>query len=313
MAKALTMLGAAFGASAIGAPAAMKYLFRNGPTEANKVAHQPTAGVDPWAHLNNKQTTENFGHMSYAVADNLVSKAHDEASERAKFTMKSFNDAIKDFAENPYSSVAKAVAQDARIWATKYHPDAMVAILKEYQPVLEEKMKLMAKNTELSQKNALEEMKGRLASDVDMTNAAASAATAKAQAEWGKFYNGLYGHLSGMMSPLTPIANGAYTLATDTVPNAVSNYLEAGKDAWENAKKALADHAALQNKAYELDPATIALVEGFTKQPLAGTTDSFFPDYLAGDPTQMKEYYKNYWDFLGETNMKGQTNPLLNA
>jgi len=304
MAKALTMLGAAFGASAIGAPAMMKYLFRNGPTEANKVAHQPTAGVDPWAHLNNKQTTENFGHMSYAVADNLVSKAYDEASDRAKFTMKSFNDAIKDFAENPYSSVAKAVAQDARIWATKYHPDAMVAILKEYQPVLEEKMKLMAKNTELSQKNALEEMKGRLASDVDMTNAAASAATAKAQAEWGKFYNGLYGHLSGMMSPMTPIANGAYTLATDTVPNAVSNYLEAGKDAWENAKKALADHAALENKAYELDPATIALAEGFTKQPLAGTTDSFFPDYLAGDPTQMKEYYKEYWNFIGDHHLK---------
>lgn len=297
MAKALAIFGTAFAANLVGAPAAMRYLFRNGPTDANKVAQQPTAGVDPWAQLNNKQTTENFGHMSYAVAENLMSKAYNEASDRAKFTAKSFNDAIKDFAENPYSSVAKALAQEAHAWATKYHPETMVGILKEYQPVLEEKMKLQAKNTELSQQNALEEMKGRLKTDVEMTNAAASAATSKAQAEWSKFYNGLYGHLSGIMSPLTPIANGAYTLATDTVPNAVSNYLEAGKDAWENVKKAYADGAALKNKAHELDPATIALVEGFTKQPLEGTTDSFFPDYLAGDPTQMKEYYKNYFQF----------------
>ena len=305
MAKALKMLAAAT-AGAVATPAAMRYLFRYGPTDANKVAHQPTAGVDPWAQLNNKQTTENFGHMSYAVADNLMSKAHNEASERAKFTAKSFNDAIKDFAEAPYSSVAKAVAQEAYAWATKYHPETMVGILKEYQPVLEEKMKLQAKNTELSQKNALEEMKGRLKTDVDMTNAAASAATSKAQAEWSKFYNGLYGHLSGIMSPMTPIANGAYTLATDTVPNAVSNYLEAGKDAWENAKKAFADYAALENKAYEFDPATIALIEGFTKQPLEGTTDSFFPDYLAGDPTQMREYYKNYWTYADRETHKRQ-------
>ena len=280
-----------------------------------QAAHQPEAGNDPWAHLNNKMNTENFGHMSYAVADKITSDAKSEAIDRAKFTGASFKEAIKDFAENPWSAVAKAAATEAHAWATKYHPETMVTILKEYQPVLEEKMKLMAKNTELSQKNTLEEQKGRIATDIEMAKAQADAAAALAEAQWSKFYNGLSGHLSGMMSPLPPIANGAYTLATDTVPMAVSNYLEAGKDAFEQAKKSWAERSALKNKANELDPATIALTEGFTdtRKPLDNilpeSLTSFFPDMLVGDPTEMREYYKNYWDFLGETNLNGKTNP----
>lgn len=257
-----------------------------------QAAHQPEVGNDPWDYRNNKMTTENFGHMSYAAVDKIVTDAKSEAIDRAKFSDQTFKDAMNDFAKNPYSSVARALAVEARAWATKYRPEAMVQILKEYGPVLEEKSKLQAQNTELSQKNSVTELKGRIASDVEMAEAEASAATALAEARWSKFYNGLSGHLSGMMSPLTPIANGAYTLATDTIPKAVSNYLEAGKDAYEQARKAYAEGAALENKAHELDPATIALTEGFTIQPLEN-----FPDYLAGDPTQMQEYYKNYWKY----------------